>query len=166
MRNYLLSPEGLKQIGETDLLRFRQGSTFMSPGGPALLPIALMQNEADAMAGLLKKDQNFVYWLTPDFRILFTTKNGLWKIVFEWRRDHEGKSATMRARVDRRVTTAEALPGVEAFLAEIKKSAEALQVSAAGETGETGDARVEIEGIEDEARIQQLLQDEEVHDAG
>jgi hypothetical protein len=157
MKNFLLSPEGLKQIDESDLLRFKQGSTFMSPGGPALLPTALLKNEADAMAELLGRCQNFTYWLTPDFRILFTTKDGFWKIVFEWRQDHEGKNVTMRTRVDKRVGTELVLPGVEAFLAEIKKAAEALQAQSEGAVVDNPE-----EVAAHEARIHDLLQDEDV----
>lgn len=121
MKQYLYSSEGLQQVPEDVLLRCRVQGGFMNAEGPVSLPIALGKPEADAVGELLKKNKNFIFWFSPDFRVVFVTKDGAvdaagkwWKIRFEWRStDSRGNAAASIARFDRRVPPETILPALE-----------------------------------------------------
>lgn len=121
MKNYLLSKDGLKQISEVDLARFKSQGGFMSTDGQVLFPRQLVKEEADAVGELLSRAQNFVYWFTPDFRACFVTKDGLintsgkfWKVRFEWRGvDAKGRTAAAVARFEKKVPIDMILPALE-----------------------------------------------------
>lgn len=97
MKNYLLSPEGLKRIDGKDLERWRLQGGFMRSEGPVLSPIALGRPEADVIESLLARDENFVFWFTPDFRVVLSGKAGprgkIWKVRFELRGMTQGGKA-------------------------------------------------------------------------
>ena len=113
MKHFLLTPEGLKQIPESDLLSYRERGSFMVGGGPLTMPTHLADSDANAIEGLLAKGQNFAYWFTPDCRAKFVTKDGVvkssgkwWKVAIEWRSiTKDGKPAVSAARTERRLTT-------------------------------------------------------------
>lgn len=121
MKQYLYSTEGCQQVPEDVLVTCRAQGGFMNAEGPVSLPIALGKPEADAVGELLKKGKNFTFWFTPDFRVVFVTKDGAvdasgkwWKIRFEWRSmDKHGKAAASIARFDRRVQPEMILPALE-----------------------------------------------------
>src|SRR5271169_3832137 len=127
MKNYLLSPEGLQLITDEILAVWNKQGGFMSTSGPTMMPLKLEQNWSDAIEGLLRKKQNFIFWITPDFRVVFVTKNGVvtsngawWKIRYEWRsQSADGKTVPSVARFDRQIKTAEVLPALATSFADI-----------------------------------------------
>ena len=109
MKHYLLSPEGLKRIADKDVETWRLQGGFMKAEGPVMIPVALGQPDVTCIESLLERAENFVYWFTPDFRVVFTTKkNGTsekgWKICFELRgTNKDGKAATQSLRIDGKI---------------------------------------------------------------
>lgn len=105
MKHYLLSPEGLKRITSQDVESWRLQGGFMKAEGPIMIPVALGAPDASCIESLLKKSENFVYWLTPDFRVALTTKEGVgWKLRFEVRgQGKDGKAIAQMIRVDGKV---------------------------------------------------------------
>jgi hypothetical protein len=85
MKNYLLSPDGLTRIDDKDLARWQLQGSFMRSEGPVLFPVALGRPEADAVEALLARGENFVFWFTPDFRVVVSGKPNRWKVRFELR---------------------------------------------------------------------------------
>jgi len=130
MKHYLLTPEGLKKIQDADLLRWRAQGSFMNAEGPTTIPTRLTPGDAEALKSLMGKADNFAYWMAPDFRVVFTTKDGAidnggkwWKIRFEWRGvDKNGKAGVSGARFERKVTPEQALPAIEATIASMVKA--------------------------------------------
>jgi hypothetical protein len=65
--------------------------------------------------------------LTPDFRVCFTTKDGLidsggkrWKVRLEWRGvGKDGKAGVSGAQFERKVTPDEALPALEGAISQL-----------------------------------------------
>jgi hypothetical protein len=102
MKNFYLkkapdSSDVLHRISATDLDSWRLKGGFMKTEGSVMLPIALGRPEADAVEGLMSKGENFVFWFSPDFRVVFTTKGDLfWKLRFECR----AVNGTQAARVE------------------------------------------------------------------
>ncbi len=105
MKHYLLSPEGLKRIATEDIAKWQHHGSFMKAEGSIMIPVALGQPDAGCIEGLLEKAENFVYWLTPDYRVVFTTKvTNVWKMRFEVRgMNKNGKACIQSARVDGKV---------------------------------------------------------------
>ena len=134
MKQYLYSTEGVRQVPEDVLLRCREQGGFMNDSGPVSLPIRLGKPEADGVGELLQKGKNFAFWFSPDFRVIFTTRDGAvdtagkwWKIRFEWRSvNSQGRASVSIARFDRRVPPEAILPALEnAFTDMAGKIAEA-----------------------------------------
>lgn len=121
MKHYAYTPEGTKQVPEDVLISCRAQGGFMSKDGPVRMPMKLGKPEADGVGELLKKGKNFVFWFSPDFRVVFITKDGAidsagkwWKIRFEWRSvSKTGEVAASIARFDRRVPPDVILPALE-----------------------------------------------------
>jgi hypothetical protein len=108
MKHYLLSPEGLKRIATEDIAKWQHHGSFMKSEGPVSIPVALGQPDAECVDGLLKKAENFVFWFTPDYRAVFTTKEAqgqnAWKVRFELRGlGKNGKACIQAVRVDRKL---------------------------------------------------------------
>jgi hypothetical protein len=130
MKHYLLTPEGLKQIADADLLRWRAQGSFMNAEGPTTIPSRMTPGDVEALGGLLGKAENFVYWMAPDFRVIFATKDGAidnggkwWKIRFEWRGvDKNGKAGVSAARFERKITAEEVLPAIESTITNMVKA--------------------------------------------
>lgn len=127
MKHFMLTAEGIKQIANADLLRWRAQGSFMSAEGPTTFPTRIVPSDVDALRALMAKAENFAYWMTPDFRICFTTKDGLidgggkrWAVRLEWRGvGKDGKAGVSGARFERKVTPEEALPALEGAITQL-----------------------------------------------
>lgn len=123
----MLTEEGIKQIAEADLLRWRAQGSFMNGSGPTTFPLRIAPKDVETLRALMEKAQNFVYWMTPDFRVCFTTKDGLidsggkrWKVRLEWRGvGKNGKAGVSGAQFERKVTPDEALPALEGAISQL-----------------------------------------------
>lgn len=129
MKNFFLSPEGVKTIEENQLKEWARQSYggFMNTSGPVMLPLALEPSCGDAVQTILASKKNFVFWFTPDFRAVFVTKDGAvssnglwWKIRYEWRGvSVTGKPLPSVARFDRRIKTEEVIPALSSSFKEL-----------------------------------------------
>lgn len=137
----MLSSEGIKQIADADLLRWRAQGSFMNATGPTTFPLRIVPKDVEALRALMGKAENFAYWLTPDFRVCFTTKDGLidsggkrWKVRLEWRGvDKNGKAGVSGARFERKVTPDEVLPALEGAITRL--ASQFVQNSSSGSAG-------------------------------
>lgn len=110
MRHYFHAIDGLRPVPEANLIRAAKLGGFLGHGA-VQMPTGLGEPEAASLRELIGKKKNFTFWFSPDFRVVFLTKDGVidsggkwWKIRIEWRAlDSRGLAAPSVARFDRRV---------------------------------------------------------------
>ena len=130
MKNYLLSPNGLQQIEDKHLSAIQAQGGFMNSSGPASFPQALELPHRQAVELLLAKKQNFVFWFTADFKVVFITRDGAissngkwWRIRFEWRSvTKDGVPAPSIARFDRKIPVESIAPILENAFPQMEKN--------------------------------------------
>lgn len=141
MKHFMLTEDGIKQIADADLLRWRAQGSFMNGSGPTTFPLRVVPKDVEALRALMGKAQNFAYWMTPDFRVCFTTKDGAidsggkrWKVRLEWRGvGKDGKAGVSGAQFERKVTPEEALPALEGAVSQLAE--QFVQASNRGRLG-------------------------------
>jgi len=128
MKHFLLTPEGLKRIKNEDVERWRAHGSFMKAEGPVTFPTVLGKPDAECVEGLLKLGENFTYWFTPDYRIVFTHRDQKdWKLRFEVRGVSRGGKAVVHAgRVAGKVLESDVIKTVAEVFAETARTIVAL----------------------------------------
>ena len=151
-----MTKDGAEQIAETDLAQWKLNGGFMSAGGDIIFPVQLLVEEAEAIAKLLARGQNFVWWFTSDFRTIFVTRDGVidsagkwWKVRFEWRGvDRQGKPASNIAHFGKKVRPDVILPAIENLFANfvVNLEADAAKRAAPGGPSVTESGVKEVNG--------------------